>query len=364
MKIITILGTRPEIIKLSPLLAQLEQEFQHKIIHTGQHYDHDMDQIFFEELKLPKPNYSLNIGSQTQGKQTASMLEKIEQILMTEKPNCILVQGDTNSTLSGALAASKLNIPIIHLEAGCRSFNKHMPEEINRILVDHMSTYLLAPDQKSVDHLLKENIKKENIFCVGSTSFDAILRNKEFINSTQILKEFQLQKEKYLLITLHRAENTNNLTTLKNIIDAINQVAEKIVIVFPLHPRTKKIIEENNISLNQNIKLIPPQSYLSFLALMQNSKFIISDSGGIQEESVALNKPCLITREETEWTRLTDAGKNILVGTQTEKIINTINQLLDETNLQKIKEIPCPIEAGASQKVIEIIKKIPSKSKD
>ena len=362
MKIITILGTRPEIIKLSPLIPLLNNEFEHIIIHTGQHYDYEMDKVFFNELHLPLPNYSLNVGSHSQGKQTALMLQQIETIFIKEKPDLIIVQGDTNSTLAGALAASKLHIPTIHVESGCRSFNRKMPEEINRIIVDTISNYLVAQDNKSFNNLLNEGRNKEDIFLFGSTAFDATIRNKDLINSNKILNQFSLRNKEFVLVTLHRAENTNDLDKLNSIITALNELSEQITFVFPLHPRTKKIIEENNIILSGKIKIIGPQSYLSFLGLLSSCKFCISDSGGIQEEAVVFNVPCLIPREETEWTRLVEAGKNKLIGTNTTNIIATVKNLLDTTELQKIKDKKYNYEGGVSNKIINLITKIKNDS--
>lgn len=357
MKIITILGTRPEIIKMSPILPLLNQDFKHILIHTGQHYDFNMDKIFFEELNLKKPDYMLNIGSHSHAKQTAMMLEKIEDILIKENPSLIIVHGDTNSTLAGGLAAAKLQIPIIHIESGCRSFNKTVPEETNRIIVDHISNTLIAPNIKEENNLLKEGINSKMIKCLGSTSFDAIKRNKELIPLTKILKKFELIENNFVLVTLHRAGNTNNLDNLRNIINAINTLSEKIKFIFPIHPRTKKIIEENKIKLNKNILIIKPQSYLTFLGLIMSSRFIISDSGGIQEEALALNTPCLIPRSETEWDWIVKAGKNFLVGADTKKIIELGSKLIESNEeLEKIKSIRCDVDRDVSKKIIEVIK--------
>ncbi|MEK6968838.1 MAG: UDP-N-acetylglucosamine 2-epimerase (non-hydrolyzing) [Nanoarchaeota archaeon] len=359
MKIITILGTRPEIIKLSALLPLLDQEFEHVLIHTGQHYDYNMDAVFFEELNLLKPKYFLNIGSHPQGKQTGLMLEKIEEVLIKEKPDLIIVEGDTNTTMAGALAAAKLHIPIMHAEAGCRSFNRQMPEEINRVIVDHISDYLIAPDEESFQHLLAEGISEDKISLLGSTAFDAVLRNKEFIKKEVVLDNYKLKEKKFVLVTLHRAENTDNVNNLRKIIGALNHLSNLATFVFPIHPRTRKVINENKIEINSSIKLVEPQPYLSFLALLSNCTFCISDSGGIQEEALAFNIPCLIPREETEWTRLVKAGKNILMGTNTDKIINETKKfLIDETELQRIKGIKYPYDDKVSKKIVEVIKQI------
>ena len=357
MKIATILGTRPEIIKLSPLIPLLEKEFEHFIIHSGQHYDFNMDKVFFEELKLNKPRYTLNIGSHSQGKQTGMMVEKIEEVLLKEKPNLVIVQGDTNTTMSGALAASKLHIPIMHVESGCRSFNRKMPEEINRIITDHVADYLIAPDKKSSDNLIREGIDSEKIFLLGSTAFDAVTRNKELANVKKVLETLNLVEKEFVLVTLHRAENTNNVSVLRDIFAALNSMTEQTTFVFPIHPRTRRIIEENNFPINNKIKIIEPQSYLDFLSLLAGCKFCMSDSGGIQEEMLVFNKPCLILRNETEWERLVEAGKNLLISTSTEKIITeTKRLLLNKEELQRIKEINYPFESGVSEKILGMIR--------
>ncbi len=359
MKIVTILGTRPEIIKLSPLIPLLENEFNHFILHTGQHYDYEMDEVFFQNLQLPQPKYNLRVGSGPQGKQTGLMIEKAEEIIVAEKPDLVIVQGDTNTVLAGVLVAAKLHIRLMHVESGCRSFNRRMPEEINRIVADHIADDLLAPDEESVKNLLREGIPSEKISLVGSTVFDAVSRNKELAQPELILNQFGLIREKFILVTLHRAENTDLVKNLRNIVNALNQIAFKTEIIFPVHPRTRKVMSENNLILNAKIKVVDPLSYLSFLSLLSACRVCLTDSGGIQEEALVFNVPCLIPREETEWTRLIQAGKNLLLGTTTEKIISTVTTLLEnEEELQKIKNRPCPFEAGASQKIIGVIRQI------
>ena len=357
MKICTIFGTRPEIIKLSSLIPLLEQTFDHLLIHTGQHYDHEMDQIFFEELKLPKPKYNLHIGSSSQGTQTAQMLEQIEHILTSEKPNVVLVQGDTNTTLAGALAASKLNIPIIHLEAGCRSFNRRMPEEINRVVVDQLAELLLPADEDSVRNLLNEGLPENKIHLVGNTIFDACVRNLHLTEQNSILDELNLTPNQYILSTIHRAENTQE-TELKNIVDAFNDLGKKIKVVFPLHPRTKMAMEKYNLSFNKEIIITKPLSYIQFLTLLAKSRICISDSGGVQDEALVCNIPCLIPRYETEWPRLVNAKKNYLIGNKYSEIIsNTLRFITDDEQLNKTKSIIYPYESNIDQKVIDIIKK-------
>jgi len=355
MKIATVLGTRPEIIKLSPLIPLLDKEFNHILIHTGQHYSYNMDKAFFEDLNLRNCDYTLNVGSNTHAKQTGEMMAKLEEILQKEKPDVIIIQGDTNSTLAGALTASKLNIKTAHIEAGCRSFDKKMPEEINRIIVDHISDILFAPDINAVNNLTAEGIPESTIFLVGNTSTDACLRVAELFNLNK-LEELNLKKGNYAVLTLHRQENTE-YEKLKEILDAINEISKEIKIVFPAHLRTKKIIESNDIKLNNNVLVIEPARYKEFMGLVSNSLFVMTDSGGLQEECAILNIPCLILRENTEWEYLVTLGKNMLIGTKYEEIINKVTDLIsDEEHLSTMKEIKAPVNKGASKKIVSILK--------
>jgi UDP-N-acetylglucosamine 2-epimerase (non-hydrolysing) len=357
MKIITILGTRPEIIKLSPLIPLLDREFNHKIIHTGQHYSYTMDKVFFEDLDLRNCDYTLNIGSGTHGKQTGSMMIRIEELLFDEKPDLVLVQGDTNTTLAGALTASKLNIKVAHVEAGCRSFDKNMPEEINRILVDHSSDFLFAPDEIAFNNLSAEGILNEGVYLVGNTSIDACLRAIDLAGLSK-LEDLSLGKQEYALLTIHRQENTS-LDKLKEIIKAVNTISNRIKIVFPVHLRTKKVITENRIKIGDNLILTEPLGYKDFIGLLANSKFIMTDSGGIQEESAVLNVPCLILRDNTEWRYLVDIGKNALIGTDEQKITDIMKELLDkEEKLENMIKIKVPVKTGASKEIISILKNI------
>ncbi len=359
MKIATVLGTRPEITKLSPLIPLLEGEFDHFIVHTGQHYDHNMDDVFFQQLHLPEPKHHLAVGSHAQGKQTALILEKLEQVFLLEKPDMVVVLGDTNTAPAAALAAAKLHIPLVHIESGCRSFNRKMPEEINRIVADHLASICIAPDDASVRNLQQEGII-HHVHNTGSTMFDAVTRNLQFAPVNETLAQYGLKPVQFVIATIHRAENTNDGLRFREIMDALNSLAGRITVVFPIHPRTRNVLEEQQIALHPNIKVIEPQPYLSFLALLSQCRFIISDSGGIQEEALAVNKPCIIPREETEWTRLVEAGKNFLAGTRKEKIIATAERLLDDRELQKIKEIPYSVHQDVSRKIVEVLKKYDS----
>ncbi|MBI3413273.1 MAG: UDP-N-acetylglucosamine 2-epimerase (non-hydrolyzing) [Candidatus Aenigmarchaeota archaeon] len=357
MKAVTIFGTRPEIVKLSPVIPLMDKRFDHVTIHTGQHYDYEMDKIFFDELELRKPDYSLNVGSGSHAVQTAKMMVGVEKILLDYKPDVVNVFADTNTPLAGALAAAKLNMPVVHMEAGCRSFNKKMPEEINRILVDHCSELLLASDQTAVNNLVSEGIHKKNIRLVGSTVVDAVNRNIKLARKTRVLASLGIKPGDYIVLTLHRAENTDNVDVLNGIIKAINHLSKYVTVVFPVHPRTRNILGKA-AKIDDSIKQIEPLGYLEFLKLISNAKFIITDSGGIQEEADVVDVPCVIARNETEWIELVKAGRNILASTDPKKIIEISEGLLnDESKLEEIKKIGSVRKPGASQKIVDVIEK-------
>lgn len=355
MKIITILGTRPEIIKLSSLLPLLDSEINHKIIHTGQHYTYNMDKLFFEDLELRNCDYTLNVGSASHAQQTAKMMIEIEKVLIKEKPDLVLIQGDTNSTLAGALTASKLQVKVAHIEAGCRSFDKRMPEEINRVIVDHCADILFAPDDQAYYNLIKEGINEDSIYLVGNTSYDACLRVANLLNKEEI--DIKLKKHSYALVTIHRQENTTP-EMLNKLINSLNIISNKIPIIFPVHMRTRKILNDNKIKINKNINLKNPLGYKEFIWFLVNSKFIMTDSGGIQEEAAVLNVPCLIIRDNTEWMYLVEAGKNVILGTDHRKIIEFIDKIWeDESILENMRNIKVPIKTGAAKAIIKILKK-------
>ena len=319
MKLLTIVGARPQFVKAAAFSFYLKQynQFQEVIVHTGQHYDANMSEIFFDQLGIPKPDYRLESGGKAHGEMTGYQLATIEKILLEEQPDWVIVYGDTNSTLAGALAAAKIHIPIAHIEAGLRSFNMHMPEEVNRILTDRLSTLLFCPSQTAVDHLNNEGYKTFNstVKMVGDIMFDAL---KLFSSTIENTKPNELP---FALCTLHRAENTDNIECLKELCDSLNAIAEELQIILPLHPRTKKRIADVGIILNTNIRVLEPLSYVDFINYMKHSEFVISDSGGIQKEAYFLHKNCIVLREETEWTELIESKNNILTGTSKEKII-------------------------------------------
>ncbi len=329
MKIITVVGARPQFIKASAVSRCIQEDFNERVeevlVHTGQHYDDNMSDIFFKELGIPSPKYNLSIAGGSHGVMTGRMLQAIEKVLFTEKPDLVLVYGDTNSTLAGALAASKLHIPIAHVEAGLRSFNMRMPEEINRILTDRISTYLLCPTKTAVANLAQEGIKK-GVLNVGDVMFDAALyfSERSMLYNT-IINKLGFLKDEFVLVTCHRQENTDVEENLTNIIDALFKIADEIPVVFPIHPRTYERINRFGL-LNKLKKLcvLAPVSYLDMVALEKTAKVILTDSGGIQKEAFFYSVPCVTMRDETEWVETVELGWNQVVGADVEKIYTAV----------------------------------------
>lgn len=314
MKVINIVGARPQIIKASVISRALRKtgKIREILLHTGQHYDKNMSAIFFRELEMPIPQYNLCIGSGLQGLQTGKMLEAIEKVLLFENPDLAIVYGDTNSTLAGALSAAKLHIPVAHIEAGLRSFNKKMPEEINRILTDHVSELLFTPTMDSVGNLKNEGIPKNKIYHVGDVMYDVALHyGKKAEQVSRILAELQLSRRDYILSTIHRPENTEDIKRLSIIFSAFLDIAKKFTIVMPLHPRTRKKIAELRLDL-ANLTIIDPIGYLDMLILEKNARLIITDSGGIQKEAYFYAVPCVTLRDQTEWMESVKSGGNLL----------------------------------------------------
>jgi len=335
MKIVTIVGARPQFIKAATLSRAICQHnskpenptIEEKIIHTGQHYDLNMSDNFFKELDIPNPHFHLNIGSGSQGSQTGKMIEKIEDVLQKELPDFLLVYGDTNSTLAGALAAVKLHIPIAHIEAGLRSFNRIMPEEVNRVLCDHISTLLFCPTKTSIKNLKDEGITK-GVKYVGDIMYDGMLYYQEKASKT-ILDYLSIKPNNYILATVHRAENTDNPARLKAIVQALEDAANfSATVILALHPRTKKLLKQQGLELSKSIQVIEPTPYLETITLLQNAKVIMTDSGGMQKEAFFLKTPCLTLRDETEWVETIDIGANKLIGADIKKTAKALDQLL------------------------------------
>ena len=321
MKIFSIVGARPQFIKLAPLSAALSGLHEEFIVHTGQHYDYAMSEKIFLDLGIRKPDIHLNIGSGSQALQTGEMMIKLEAAMMEKKPDIIIIFGDTNSTLAGAMAASKLNIPIIHIEAGLRSYNRSMPEEINRIVADHVSQYLFVPTQTAVDILKKEGLEK-NTYLTGDIMVDTIKNNiKIALQKSTIIQDLQLENHEFNLLTLHRNYNVDNTDILEHILGQLGKLEEKIL--FPVHPRTKKMLT-TSYQVPGNIHMVEPQGYLDFIVLEQASKRIITDSGGIQKEAYILRKPCITLRTETEWIETVEEKWNCLINPTDDSITSTI----------------------------------------
>ena len=355
-KVVTVLGTRPEIIKLSPLLPKLDKVFDHIIIHTGQHYSTRMSEIFFKDLNLRVPDYNISVGSGSQAYQTGNMLVRIEEILLKEKPSIVIVQGDTNSTFAGAFVAGRLNIKVVHVEAGARSWNREMPEELNRILTDHISDLLFAYDPESKQNLLKEGIPKEKICQIFNTSFEACKRNIVLAKKSGIMKKLALKKDSYILVTIHRAENTNSKKRLSSILGAINKLAENHFIVFPMHPGTWKLAKKFGIKISRKIILTKPLGHIDFLKLLDNCICVMTDSGGIQDEAVTFNKPIFQVRNYIERERLVKKGKMVLVTTEKKRIISLMRRYLDKGELEKIRKNRFEADYHVSDFVISKIK--------
>ncbi|MEJ2280548.1 MAG: UDP-N-acetylglucosamine 2-epimerase (non-hydrolyzing) [Candidatus Bathyarchaeota archaeon] len=359
MKISIILGTRPEIIKMSPIIRECEAlNLDFFILHTGQHYSYNMDKVFFEQLKLPSAKYNLDIGPGSHAEQTGKMLIGIEKILQEEEPDVVLVEGDTNTVLAGAIASVKLGIPVGHVEAGLRSYDRNMPEEINRILADHSSTYLFSPTEKSKEILLQEGVDREKIFLTGNTIVDAVFQNLQLSkNKFSILDELKLERKKYFLVTIHRQENVDNRTRFSKIIDGLDKLKELgFEIIYPIHPRAKKQLELFGLK-NKFVKLIEPLDYLSFLQIENNARLILTDSGGVQEESCILGVPCVTLRDNTERPETLDVGANILAGVKPNEIFKKSNFML-----QNHHRWNNPFGDGtAGKQIIQLIKKLISR---
>lgn len=356
MKFCVILGTRPEIIKLCPIIRELEKrKLDYFVIHTNQHYSEDMDRIFFQELNLNPAKYNLNVGSESHGKQTGLMLERIEPILLNEKPDFVLVQGDTNTVLAGALVASKLGIKIGHVEAGLRSYNRTMPEEINRIVTDHVSDYLFAPTKEQKEILKKENLL-EKTYVVGNSVVDAVYQNIPIAEKKFKISDFGLNQKKYVLLTMHRPANVDDHKRLLKIISNLDELSKEydFIYYFPIHPRTKKMLNAFNINLSSRFKVVDPVGYLEMLYLMKNSILIITDSGGILEEACVLRIPTLNLRNETERPEANKVGASKIVGDDYQKLISAFK------HYKTIKfNWKNPFGDGkTSQKIIDILTKM------
>lgn len=324
MRFLTVLGARPQFIKAAPLSAVLRREHKEILVHTGQHYDHQMSAIFFEQLGIPAPDHHLGVGSGPHGEQTGAMLIRLEAVMQLEQPDVVLVYGDTNSTLAGALAAAKLNIPVAHVEAGLRSFNRAMPEEINRLVTDHLSTWLFAPSVHAERQLATEGVTR-GVYVVGDVMLDAVLQHAERAQRTSPYPQAaNVCPGMFYLCTVHRAENTDYPERLSNILQGLARLDRPVLL--PLHPRTRKRLTEFGMTPGPNVHVIEPVGYLDMLQLERSASAILTDSGGVQKEAYYLEVPCVTLREETEWTETTEVGWNLLAGTDPDAIVASIEQ--------------------------------------
>lgn len=356
IKILSIIGARPQIIKAAAFSRAVQMAYKDKIkeciLHTGQHYDQNMSTVFFDQMGIPKPDYNLKVGSGNHGKQTALMIKGIEDVLLKEKPNCMVVYGDTNSTLAGAIAAAKLHVPIVHIEAGLRSFNKAMPEEVNRIMCDHVSTLLFTPTEAGYYNLIREGFKEGNakpysadnpkIYHCGDVMYD---NSKYFSGLTEeassVCEDWEIDKGNYVLATIHRNNNTDEPKRLNALFSALNTISveNNVQVVLPIHPRTSKLLKKNlqsslytEIKKNANFKLLPAVSFLDMVALEKEAKLVMTDSGGVQKEAYFFNKPCVILRSETEWVELVDNGNAMVADADENRILEAYNVLVNKTD--------------------------------
>jgi len=388
LKVLSIVGARPQFIKASPVIRAIDKnninnqsKIQHILVHTGQHYDENMSRIFFDELDIPRPEYNLEVGSGTHGEQTAKMMQRIETVLINERPSMTIVYGDTNSTLAGALTAAKLLIPVAHVEAGLRSYNKKMPEEINRVLTDHVSNLLFCPSISAVNNLYKEgftnvmesgfeikngfnlsrSISQPLAINIGDVMFDSILKYAKLADiSSDILAKLGLEKKEYVLATLHRAENTDNKERLRSIFEALRKINKDIKLILPLHPRTRKVVNESRIDIS-GLEVIEPVSYLDMIRLEKNAKVICTDSGGMQKEAYFCRVPCITLRDETEWEETLESGWNRLVDAKPDRIRTCLEDVLSDSWDSK-PQVSQYGDGKAAEKIFRVISSILEKS--
>jgi UDP-GlcNAc3NAcA epimerase len=361
LKVCTIVGARPQFVKASAVSKAFSrhQGLTEVLIHTGQHYDDMMSDVFFKQLEIPKPRYNLGIGSSSHGKQTGQMIEKIENILLEEKPDCVLVYGDTNSTLAGALAAVKLHIPIAHVEAGLRSFNRRMPEEINRILTDHSSDLLFTPTALATKNLHREGIYGDRVLCTGDVMLDVALWTKERLHLDPSLgSPLMKDNNRFALATIHRAESTDQIEILRNILSILGRLSSEISIVWPIHPRTRAAIDRAGLrSMTDNITMIEPVGYFPMTDLILRSSFVVTDSGGLQKEAFFHGKPCATLRTETEWVELVEAGWNQLIAPSSDPD-EAVRRILCAQSDAKESQRPALYGDGAAgSKIVEALYK-------
>ena len=363
LKIINIVGARPNLPKIAPLMREMQrhQEIDPILVHTGQHYDEALSDIFFRQMGIPAPQVNLEVGSGSHASQTAEVLKRIEPVLLEHKPDLVLVVGDVNSTIAVSLAAAKLGIPIVHVEAGLRSFDRSMPEEINRILTDALADYLFVTEEDAIQHLLKEGRPRESIYLVGNVMIDSLRHFLPIAQKSPIGEDLALKNgadwRRFAVLTLHRPSNVDSTEKLAELLSAIDAIAAQVPVIFPVHPRTQQRLAQAGIKHHPDLKLIPPVGYLDFLCLLSKATLVLTDSGGIQEETTALGIPCLTLRENTERPITISEGTNQLIGTDPAKIIPASNQIL--AGRGKPGRIPPFWDGHAAERIVEILVRNP-----
>jgi UDP-N-acetylglucosamine 2-epimerase (non-hydrolysing) len=359
LKVLNIVGARPNFIKIAPIMAEFARrdEIVPTLLHTGQHYDQRMSDLFFRELGIPQPDINLGIGSGTHAQQTAQIMTAFEPIVLDLKPDVVLVVGDVNSTIACGLVAVKLGVKLAHVEAGLRSFDRTMPEEINRLATDAISDLLFCTEQSGVDHLLKEGVADEKIHLVGNVMIDTLLKNREKAELSRVLEELHLNDRAYALLTLHRPSNVDNPRAFGRLLDALEVVQRQLPVIFPIHPRTRKILSDGplgaRVAAMRNLRMIDPAGYLDFMKLMAHAKLVLTDSGGIQEETTILQTPCLTLRENTERPVTIECGSNRLVGTQPENIVRAFDEIM--SGQAPAPKTPPLWDGRAAERIAEVL---------
>jgi UDP-N-acetylglucosamine 2-epimerase (non-hydrolysing) len=359
MKIVNIVGARPNFMKIVALFGAYKsyKEIEPVLVHTGQHYDEQMSKLFFRELEIPEPDINLEVGSSSHAVQTAEIMRRFEPVVLEQKPDAVLVVGDVNSTIACGLVAVKLGVKVVHVEAGLRSFDRTMPEEINRILTDAISDLLFCPEQSGVDNLLREGVAKEKVFLVGNVMIDTLMRHRQKAEASHILEGLRLYGGKYAVLTLHRPANVDDVEVFCRILDAIDVIQKHMPVVFPIHPRTRKNLLK--ASLNERIAgmksliLTDPLSYLDFLKLMSSARVVLTDSGGIQEETIILKIPCLTLRQNTERPVTVEIRANQVVGTDTQRILDAFKKVMNSQNLNA--GVPTLWDGRAAERIVKIL---------
>lgn len=358
MKIAHLVGARPNFMKAASVIRSLRQNGNgaQKLIHSGQHYDHQMSEIFFQELDLPSPDVFLGVGSGSHVSQTAEVMKKLDEVLSDELADCLLVYGDVNSTIAGALVAAKRNLPIGHVEAGLRCFDRRMPEEVNRVVVDHLSHWLFAPSEDAVENLKKEGIPDQSIFEVGNVMIDTLLRYRDLFTERPILDELGVRGRDYLLVTLHRPSNVDSAARLRKVLDVLKRISRRMKVIFPVHPRTARALNQiATDSANEDFKLLPPLGYLDFLCLLDHAGVVVTDSGGVQEESTFLGVPCLTLREVTERPMTVAFGSNRVVGLEPGKLVAMVEETVTSFKQGGKKQVPPLWDGHAGDRIATIL---------